>query len=494
VPTCAPALSTPRLPLSHFWQAWFRRLLGSPSYQELDAEAATAPPGADGLVLLEHFQGRRTPPDGQSRGALAGLSLAHSRGTVWRAVLEGVALGMRAVLDAADEGGAAATPPFRIEDISIAGGACRSELWLQIHADVLGRELVITEGATDACVLGSAVLAAIGTRRFDDLDSAAAAMVRTARVVRPGPNATAYDSLRRRYAALYPALVPIHHAVAAEAEAKGEGDGKGARAEGEPAGARAAAPTDQAPRASSPSPPTVVACSVLAADQCSLGADTSAALDAGCEWIHVDMSDNGRYAPGVVTLGVPQVAALARAFPDTLVDVHAAVSDPYALVDSLCAAGAGQISFMIDAVAEEDAAPGGKDGAARPSLPREAAGLAGVIRARGVRAGVSVIAGRDEVSVDSACALAAAGMVDCVNVLAVEPSVGGQTLRPVALDVVRRLRAAAPAIDIQIDGGVCPDNATACRAAGANILVAGTAVFGAPADQRLAVVAALRGM
>ena len=120
--------------------AWYRRLLGDPSYEALDAEAAAVPPGCEGVVSLDHFQGNRTPhTDPLSRGAITGLTLAHGRGHVFRSLVEAVCYGTEAVLEAMRGSG------YSPEQIAVAGGATRSQLWLQCHADVSGLPFVLTK-------------------------------------------------------------------------------------------------------------------------------------------------------------------------------------------------------------------------------------------------------------------------------------------------------------------------------------------------------------
>lgn len=142
--------------------AWLRRELlgggsgenggngsGAPGYEALNAEAAAVLPGCEGLLALDHFQGNRTPhTDPLSRGALAGLTLKHTRGHVFRALLEAVAFGTEAVLRAMRRAG------FKPGSLTVAGGATKSELWLRIHADVSGLPLHLTECADMACDAG----------------------------------------------------------------------------------------------------------------------------------------------------------------------------------------------------------------------------------------------------------------------------------------------------------------------------------------------------
>ena len=196
--------------------AWVRRLVSSDpnnlvSYALLDAEAAAVPPGCEGLLCLDHFQGGRTPiTDGESRGAFVGLTLRHGRGHLFRAVLEGVAFGTRAVLEAM----AALPTPFKPDVIAIAGGAARSPLWLQLTADVVGLPLRVTR-CGDAPALGCAMLAAVAAGAHADVGAAAAAMVHVERVM---PNAAAHEAyagIFEAYKLMYAATSPVVRAAAA---------------------------------------------------------------------------------------------------------------------------------------------------------------------------------------------------------------------------------------------------------------------------------------
>jgi ribulose kinase len=117
---------------------WARRIFGGDvSFDDLEAEAAALPVGAEGCAALETFQGARTPEtDPKARGALYGLTLKHGRGHIWRALLEATALGTRASVDALTQNGPK-------EDLALSGGATRSKLWLQMHADACGRDVVV---------------------------------------------------------------------------------------------------------------------------------------------------------------------------------------------------------------------------------------------------------------------------------------------------------------------------------------------------------------
>lgn len=184
--------------------AWFKRNFAEHiGYDTLNAAAQALPPGAEGLLAVDHFQGNRTPhTDPLARGAITGLSLKHTPAHVYRALIEAICLGTRATVEAF---GAA----FEARRIVVAGGATRSPFWLQVHADTLGLPLELTE-ETEACALGSAILAAHGAGHFASIDDGCAAMVRLARRIEPDPVAhAAYAGVHARYCAAYHALKPL---------------------------------------------------------------------------------------------------------------------------------------------------------------------------------------------------------------------------------------------------------------------------------------------
>ncbi|MDP9138772.1 MAG: FGGY-family carbohydrate kinase, partial [Pseudomonadota bacterium] len=144
--------------------AWFKRHFApQTSFEALNEEARLLPPGCEGLVALDHFQGNRTPhTDAQSRGALTGLTLKHTPAHVFRAIIESICLGTRLIIDNFGDA-------FAARRIVVAGGATNSPLWLQIHADTIGAPLELTEVA-DAPALGCAILAAHGAGRFATIE------------------------------------------------------------------------------------------------------------------------------------------------------------------------------------------------------------------------------------------------------------------------------------------------------------------------------------
>lgn len=182
--------------------AWVRQLTGDVPFAQLVAEAAATPPGADGLVLLPYFAGERTPIfDPDARGVLAGLSLRHGRGHLYRAVYEGIACGIRQILELLDDTGGAA------QRIVAVGGGTQGGLWTQIVSDVTGREQILPVETIGACY-GDALLAAIGT----GLVPPATSWARVESIVKPEPShAALYDELYEVYGSLYPATSGLVH-------------------------------------------------------------------------------------------------------------------------------------------------------------------------------------------------------------------------------------------------------------------------------------------
>ena len=162
---------------------WFRDALapGEP-FGDLAASAARVAAGSDGLFFLPYLSGERSPhPDPLARGAFVGLTLDHDRRHMTRAVLEGVAFGLRDGLDLMVAAGMA--PPYQIR---ASGGGIASPLWRQILADVLGAEIA-TVNTTEGAAYGAAVLATVGAGWFATVDDAAAAFVRAMPAASPGP-------------------------------------------------------------------------------------------------------------------------------------------------------------------------------------------------------------------------------------------------------------------------------------------------------------------
>ncbi len=190
---------------------WFRDTLApGRDFGDLVAAAAAVPPGADGLTFLPYLTGERTPhPDPLARGAFVGLTVRHALPHMTRAVLEGVACGLK---DGFDLMRGAGLPD--LATIRVSGGGARSPLWCQILADTLGQALVTVEEGEGAA-LGAAVLGGVTAGIWPDVDAATAELVQETGQVTPGTVGTAVMAeVHARYQALYPALQPYARAVA----------------------------------------------------------------------------------------------------------------------------------------------------------------------------------------------------------------------------------------------------------------------------------------
>jgi xylulokinase len=187
---------------------WYRDTLAPDvGFEALVDEAAAAPPGCDGLTFLPYLTGERTPhPDPLARGAFVGLTVRHTRAHLTRAVLEGVAFGLRDSLGLLHGMGLAGHTQARVS-----GGGSRSALWRRIMADVLATPVASME-TSEGAAFGAAVLASVGAGWHETVGEAVAAAVRVASVVEVD-EADAYEVAYDRYRALYPALAPTFHAT-----------------------------------------------------------------------------------------------------------------------------------------------------------------------------------------------------------------------------------------------------------------------------------------
>ena len=213
-----------------------------------------------------------------------------------------------------------------------------------------------------------------------------------------------------------------------------------------------------------------IAPSVLSADFACLAAEAADVQRGGADLLHYDVMD-GEFVPNI-SMGFPVLKSLRRA-TDLFLDVHLMVDRPLRYVERFCDAGADGVSVHVEADTPEHT---------REALAR--------IRAKGKRAGLVI-----KPDTPAEAVLPYLDQLDLVLVMTVEPGFGGQSFRPDMLEKVRAIRgwidARGLACDLEVDGGVDAVTAPLCIAAGANVLVAGSAVFGA-AD-RAAAIAAIRG-
>ena len=210
--------------------------------------------------------------------------------------------------------------------------------------------------------------------------------------------------------------------------------------------------------------------SILSADFARLGSDCASVLEAGADMLHFDVMD-GHFVPNI-SFGLPVLKCLRKALPEAVLDVHLMISDPLTYVPEFVKAGATIITFHYECGKVQETSD--------------------AIHSLGCKAGLSIKPGTP-----AEVLLPYLKELDLVLVMSVEPGFGGQKFMPMALDKLRFLRAACAeqgaAPWLQVDGGIdLSGTGAACVEAGANLLVAGSAVFGA-ADPGAA-VRALRAL
>jgi xylulokinase len=192
---------------------WFRDEMASGAgggvrYEQLTAEAAQVPPGADGVLWAPYLMGERTPHcDPNARAALLGLAANHGRGHIVRAMMEGVAFSLRDTFSIFSE---LHVPVGRVR---LGGGGARSALWRQIQADVYGSP-VDTVSADEGAAYGAAILAGVGIGLWPTVDAACDALVRGNAGTSPEPEVVALMNDRyEAYKRIYPALRTIQGPV-----------------------------------------------------------------------------------------------------------------------------------------------------------------------------------------------------------------------------------------------------------------------------------------
>ena len=195
---------------------WFRDALcqeekrlstdsGQSSYDLLSEMAASVPAGSDKLIFLPWLSGERAPVlDHYARGGFIGLNLGHTKSSMVRAVMEGVAYHLRWICESMEHIG------FQIGSFNGIGGGCNSAIWMQIISDITGKPLGKVKNHLEAGAIGAALTVAVGLGIYpgvDEIDD----MVKIEKVIRPDPKSwKRYDALYQEYREIYNVLVPIH--------------------------------------------------------------------------------------------------------------------------------------------------------------------------------------------------------------------------------------------------------------------------------------------
>ena len=185
---------------------WVKKLTDGRSFAELTEEASGVPPGSEGLLVLPYFAGERNPiSDPNARGVICGLTLRHSRGHIYRAMLEATAFGIRHLLESVHEAGGEA------KRLVAVGGGTKGGLWPQIVSNVIDERQDLPE-QTIGAAYGNALIAGMGSGLLEpDTD-----WTSIAETVEPNPdNREIYDELYKLYKDLYPATRDTVHALAA---------------------------------------------------------------------------------------------------------------------------------------------------------------------------------------------------------------------------------------------------------------------------------------
>ncbi|THV07676.1 ribulose-phosphate 3-epimerase [Dendrothele bispora CBS 962.96] len=201
-------------------------------------------------------------------------------------------------------------------------------------------------------------------------------------------------------------------------------------------------------------PRAIISPSVLASDFGQLTAECKRMIKGGAEWLHMDVMD-GHFVPNI-TMGAPILSCVHKGIPDIFMDCHMMVAQPEKWVNDIADAGGALYCFHIEATSDPIS-------------------LIKSIRGRNMKAGVAISPDTPSTAITDEIGKEA----DMLLVMTVYPGRGGQKFIERCVPKVAELRARFPDKDIEVDGGVGPKTIDVCADAGSNVIVAGTAIFGA---------------
>ena len=444
---------------------WARRIFNA-SFYDLDNEAAMIEPGSDGLLVYEKFQGSRTPiTDPLMRASFIGLSLAHKRGHLWRAILEAICYGTKHAIDSMTAAG------HKCEEIIIAGGATRSNLFLQMHSDVCG--LPITCNLYDnAPLVGCAILAYAGTMNCNDngpdtfdtyandihlkIQKGIDKLVKVSHVVQPNLNATLkYSEMYKLYKQIPRSIEHITHALVLNKDAYDGSSQNDVTLRSKRIG--------------------VLSPSLLSANFGSLLDDTSKCVSAGTTHIHIDMCDGGSdYCLGSLTFGPQLVKVLKSEYPKLNIDVHLVCQEKtlFNILEPLATAGADRVILQYESFKIFDS----------ENYIQLLFITASMIRKKGMKVGICIKPSTPIEEIDAVLCMKykeGSSLFEMVNLLSVEPGFSKQSFNLVVVDKIKYVfdKWSSTLVDIACDGAVTTETAKHALNAGANFLISGGFIF-----------------
>ncbi|GAA6015572.1 hypothetical protein JCM11491_007160 [Sporobolomyces phaffii] len=204
-------------------------------------------------------------------------------------------------------------------------------------------------------------------------------------------------------------------------------------------------------------PRAIISPSVLASNFADLGNEIRRMQQCGAEWVHMDVMD-GHFVPNI-TMGPPVLESVHKTVENVFMDCHMMVSDPHKWVQPVAEAGGKSFTFHLEALQD----------------PESAHELVDLIKSTGMKSAVAISPATPSTAVTDKLG----NSVDMILVMTVVPGKGGQKFMKECVPKVSELRTRFPEKDIQVDGGVGPGTVGCCARAGSNVIVAGTALFGA---------------